>query len=118
MRRSTITDVALPQGGRQNHLQADGPSEPKLTGKVEMNETFVGSKAKRKAAVVALVERQGMARVKVITSVTQKKPGVALGGCVSWEAVVNTDEHPSYKHALTPWKAHEAEYHSHGECHR
>ncbi len=72
-------------------------AEAKLTGTVEVDETFVGPKAKPKSAVVALVERQGMARVKVIASVSQKNLGAALGECVSPEAVVNTDEHPSYK---------------------
>jgi len=36
-------------------------AEAKLTGTVEVDETFVGPKAKRKTPVVALVERQGLA---------------------------------------------------------
>ena len=90
----------------------------KLQGTVEVDETFVGPKAKAKAAVVALVERQGQARVKVIASVTQKNLGAALGECVSPEAVVNTDEHPSYKLPLKPWKAHQTVNHSRGEYQR
>jgi len=90
----------------------------KLKGTVEVDETFVGPKAKPKAAVVALVERQGLARVKVIASVTQKNLGAALCECVSQEAVVNTDEHPSYKQPLKPWKAHQAVNHSRGEYQR
>lgn len=42
----------------------------KLKGTVEVDETFVGPKAKPKSAVVALVERQGMDRVKVTASVS------------------------------------------------
>jgi transposase-like protein len=93
-------------------------AEAKLQGTVEVDETFVGPKAKPKSAVVALVERQGQARVKVIASVTQKNLGAALGEYVSREAVVNTDEHPSYKLPLKQWKAHQAVNHSRGEYQR
>lgn len=90
----------------------------KLKGTVEVDETFVGPKAKVKTPVVALVERLGFARVKVIASVTQKNLGAALGECVSREAVVNTDEHPSYKQPLKHWKAHQTVNHSRGEYQR
>jgi transposase-like protein len=93
-------------------------AEPKLQGTVEVDEAFVGPKSKRKTPIVALVERRGPARVKVIASVTQKNLGAALGECVSQEAVVNTDEHPSYKHPLKQWKAHHAVNHSRGEYQR
>jgi transposase-like protein len=91
---------------------------PKLTGTVEVDETFVGLKAKRKTPVVALVERQGQARVKVVASVTQKNLGAALSECVNPEAVVNTDEHPGYKHPLKHWKEHPTVNHSRGEYQR
>lgn len=93
-------------------------AEAKLKGTVEVDETFVGPKAKAKTPVVALVERQGLARVKVIASVTQKNLGAALCECVSKEAVVNTDEHPSYKNPLKHWKAHQTVNHSRGEYQR
>jgi transposase-like protein len=93
-------------------------AEPKLIGTVEVDETFVGPKAKRKTPVVALVERHGLARVKVIASVTQKNLGAALCECVSKEAVVNTDEHPGYKNPLKHWKAHQTVNHSRGEYQR
>lgn len=93
-------------------------AEPKLKGTVEVDETFVGPKAKRKTPVVALVERHGLARVKVIASVTQKNLGAALSECVSPEAVVNTDEHPGYKNPLKQWKEHQAVNHSRGEYQR
>ena len=96
------------------------PVEPKLTGTVEVDETFVGGKGdrttkfSRHTPVVALVERGGVARVKVVASVTQKNLGAALDEYVSKEAVVNTDEHPGYKGPLKHWKAHHAVNHS--EC--
>jgi transposase-like protein len=93
-------------------------AEPKLKGTVEVDETFVGPKAKPKTPVVALVERHGLARVKVIASVTQKNLGAALCECVSKDAVVNTDEHPGYKNPLKHWKGHQTVNHSRGEYQR
>jgi len=93
-------------------------AEPKLKGTVEVDETFVGSKGRRKTPVVALIERLGLARVKVVASVTQKNLGAALAECVSQEAVVNTDEHPGYKRPLKHWKAHQTVNHSRGEYQR
>jgi len=93
-------------------------AEAKLKGTVEVDETFVGPKGKCKTPVVALVERHGLARVKVIASVTQKNLGAALGECVSKEAVVHTDEHPGYKNPLKHWKEHQTVNHSRGEYQR
>ncbi len=99
-------------------MTPDHGSEAKLRGTVEVDETFVGPKAKRKTPVVALVQRHGLARVKVIASVTQKNLGAALCECVSKEAVVNTDEHPGYKSPLKHWKEHRTVNHSRGEYQR
>lgn len=93
-------------------------AEAKLKGTVEVDETFVGPRAKPKTPVVALVQRQGPVRVKVIASVTQKNLGAALCECVSQEAVVNTDEHPGYKNPLKHWKEHQTVNHSRGEYQR
>lgn len=99
-------------------MTPDHRTEAKLTGTVEVDETFVGPKGKRKTPLVALVQRHGLARVKVIASVTQKNLGAALGECVSQEAVVNTDEHPGYKSPLKHWKEHQTVNHSRGEYQR
>lgn len=93
-------------------------AELKLRGTVEVDETFVGPKGQRKTPVVALIERLGLARVKVVASVTQKNLGAALAECVSKEAVVNTDEHPAYRNPLKHWKGHQAVNHSRGEYQR
>ena len=85
---------------------------------MEVDETFVGPKAKPKTPVVALVERLGLARVRVVASVTQKNLGAALSECVSKDSVVNTDEHPGYKNPLKHWKAHQRVNHSRGEYQR
>jgi len=99
-------------------------AEPKLKGTVEVDETFVGGKGeartrfRRQTPVVALIERLGLARVKVVASVTQKNLGTALSECVSPEAIVNTDEHPGYKNPLQHWKEHQAVNHSRKEYQR
>ena len=99
-------------------MTPDPRAEAKLTGTVEVDETFVGPKAKRKTPLVALVQRQGLARVKVIASVTQKNLGAALQECVDKSAVVNTDEHAGYKSPLKHWKEHQTVNHSRGEYQR
>ena len=99
-------------------MTPDHRTETKLTGTVEVDETFVGPKAKRKTPIVALVQRHGLARVKVIASVTQQNLGAALCECVSKAAVVNTDEHPGYKGPLKHWKEHQTVNHSRGEYQR
>jgi transposase-like protein len=102
-----------------NHYAVD-----KLKGTVEVDETFVGgkgdrtTKAARQTPVVALVERGGKARVKVVASVTQKNLGDALHECVSKDAVVNTDEHGGYRNPLKHWKAHHRVNHSKAEYKR
>jgi transposase-like protein len=99
-------------------------AEAKLTGTVEVDETFVGgkgdfrTKTARHTPVVALIQRDGTARVKVVASVTQKNLGQALHECVDKSAVVNTDEHPAYRNPLKNWKAHHAVNHSKYEYHR
>jgi transposase-like protein len=99
-------------------------AEPKLKGTVEVDETFVGGKGdirtryQKQTPVVALVERGGIARVKVVASVTQKNLGLALYECVDKSAVVNTDEHLAYRNPLKQWKAHHKVNHSKKEYHR
>lgn len=99
-------------------------AEPKLTGTVEVDETFVGgkgdrtTKSARKTPVVALVERGGIARVKVVASVTQKNLGAALHECVDKSAVVNTDEATAYVNPLKLWKQHNTVVHSKAEYKR
>jgi len=99
-------------------------AEPKLTGTVEVDETFVGGKGEketkhlRQTPVVALIERGGKARVKVVASVTQHNLGKALHECVDRSAVVNTDEHLAYKEPLKMWKAHHSVNHTKEEYQR
>jgi transposase-like protein len=91
---------------------------PKLTGVVEVDETFVGGKGDlktryhRQTPVVALIERGGNMRAQVVNNVTQKNLGKILHECVSKDAIVNTDEHGAYRNPLKAYKKHETVVHS------
>ena len=105
---------------------AMGPdaSAPKLTGTVEVDETFVGGKGeaktafKRKTPVVALIERDGKMRTAVVSNVTQKNLGAALNQYVSKDAILNTDEHGAYRNPGKEFKAHNTVVHSRYEYSR
>jgi transposase-like protein len=96
----------------------DAASEEKLSGTVEVDETFVGGKGDnrsrmaRQTPVVALIERDGSMKTRVVSNVTQKNIGKVLNECVSKSATVNTDQHIVYKLELKPWKRHEVVNHS------
>jgi transposase-like protein len=89
---------------------AFGDDGEKLKGIVEADETFVGGKGNnstkyiRKTAVVALVERGGKAKTRIVASVCQKNLGQCLFECVDKSATVNTDEHPGYNNPGNPPK--------------
>jgi transposase-like protein len=101
-------------------MSPEMPLAKLLTGTVEVDETYIGGKQQgvgsgskaRKTPVVALIERSGEARVKVVSHVSARNLGEALHQCVSKDAVVNTDENPSYKKVVKPWKAHHCVNHS------
>jgi transposase-like protein len=103
----------------ENHKSA-----PKLTGTIEADETFVKTATELRTIheghtpVVALIQRDGPARVQVIASVNQHNLGKALHQYVDKSAVVNTDEHAGYKNPLKKWKEHHAVNHSKYEYHR
>jgi transposase-like protein len=91
---------------------------PKLSGTVEVDETFIGGKCTvkesylRKTPVVALIERNGNMRTAVVSNVTQKNLGRILNEVVSKQAVLNTDEHLAYRQIGKQYKSHETVVHS------
>ena len=105
-------------------MQPDMPLGKLLKGTVEVDETFVGGKPragsepKPKVPVVALVERGGEVRTRVVSSVTQKNLGKCLNECVSKRAVVNTDQAGVYIGLLKDWKRHDTVNHSVAEYSR
>jgi transposase-like protein len=101
---------------------AFGNDKRVLKGTVEVDETFVGGKCERarrksrlyydKTPVVALIERDGSMRAKVVSSVTQINLGRCLHECVDKGSIVNTDEHGAYRNPLKEWKGHHKVNHS------
>jgi transposase-like protein len=95
-----------------------------LKGTVEVDETFVGgkgdrtTKSRRQTPVVALIERNGMARVKVVSNVTQRNLGQALNECVDKSATLNTDDHGSYRNPGKGFAKHNVVVHSRYEYRR
>ena len=103
---------------------AFGDDGVKLKGIVEADETFVGgvgdlkTKFSRKIPVVALIERGGRAKTRVVASVSQRNLGAVLNECVDKSAIVNTDEHHGYKPVLRGYARHDKVNHSHDEYYR
>ena len=97
-----------------NHIS----NAPKLSGVVEVDETFVGGKGDgrtrflRHTPVVALIEQGGKMKTRVVAGVSYKTLGNALNECVNKQAVISTDEHPAYKIPAKEFKAHHAVNHS------
>lgn len=74
-----------------------------LTGTVEVDETYVGGKAKHaqrmdnKTAVLAMVERGGRVRTRVLPEVNSKTLKNAIRENVDRRARIMTDEHKGYR---------------------
>ena len=96
----------------------------KLTGAVEIDETFVGGEGSgktrfsRHTPVVALIERGGRAKTRVVSHVSQHNLGKVLAECVDKSAIINTDEHDAYKPAAKQYTRHDCVNHSKDEYHR
>jgi hypothetical protein len=61
---------------------------------------------------VALIERGGKAKTRVVSNVSQVNLGKVLAECVDKSAIVNTDNHDAYKPALKEYKRHDTVNHS------
>jgi transposase-like protein len=89
-----------------------------LTGTVECDETYVGGKGDaktkvlRKTPVVALVERGGDMRTKVVPNVTQLNLRRFITDCVAKSATLNTDDSGVYRGQLKDFARHDIVNHS------
>ncbi len=96
----------------------------KLSGTVEVDETFIGGKGEtrtkhlRQTPVVALVERNGNMQARVVSNVTAKNLGKCLNECVDKTAIVNTDQHGAYRRPSKSFKRHDVVSHAKYEYHR
>lgn len=96
---------------------SDFPAK-KLTGVVEVDETFIGGKSdlkhkmSSKTPVVALIEQNGNMKTRVVPTVSQKTLGDALRECVSKKAIICTDEYKAYKKPGKEFAAHHSVNHT------
>jgi transposase-like protein len=109
---------------RIRYAMGTNANSPKLSGTVEVDETFVGGKGTkettmmRKTPVVALIERNGNMRTAVVSNVTQKNLGKVMNECISKDATLHTDEHGAYRNPGKEFKAHHTVVHSEYEFSR
>lgn len=98
---------------RIRHAFADGSPGPTMLGTVEVDETYVGGKPRfrgtaanpinkrgrgtKKVPVVALVERNGCARARVVCDVTGATLRGAIREHVNPSATIMTDENAGYR---------------------
>ena len=105
---------------RIRHAMAHSPFGGKLGGIVEADETYIGGKHKRaigrskKAAVFALVERQGRVRSFALPMVTSKNLRVIIRENVAPETRMMTDEFKGYRGLKKEFADHQTINHSRG----
>ncbi len=98
-------------------MNEDDGDLPKMTGHVEVDETFIGPKGNvrsnhsNKVLLMALVERDGQARTRVVSSLTKKIADDVVRANVDKAATLHTDEHPAYKQ-FKDFAAHKVVNHS------
>lgn len=102
---------------RIRFAMGEGPLAELLKGTIEVDETFVGGKGPletrdmRKTPVVALVQRKGKVRTKVISDVTQHNLRQCLKQCAP-DAIINTDQSPVYRNVGRDFARHYVVNHS------
>lgn len=110
-------------------MEPENASQGQLTGIVEADETYVGGKPRyrnkrlshpdikynyhrEKTPVMAMVQRGGEVRTRVIPAVTSKNLNDVLAANVSKDAILMTDEMPKYRKIGQSYAAHHAVKHT------
>jgi transposase-like protein len=117
---------------RIRHTMGQGPVAEMLKGTVEVDETYVGGKPRpagngkkyerapgtgfrnnsNKIPVVALIQRDGNVRTKVVASVSHKNLRGFVDANIDKRATVNTDQFGMYRKLFAPWARHDKVNHS------
>lgn len=117
---------------RIRYAMAQEPMASKLSGIVEVDETYVGGKSKNmhasvrkekiqgrgavgKAPVVTLVQRNGRVKTIYMENVTGENLKAAMKDCIVPAAQIMTDESPSYSFVQDEFAGHETVNHKLGE---
>lgn len=109
---------------RIRHAMTHGIDAPLLTGKVEVDETYVGGKSRlgirgrgseRKTPVVALIARDGSARAIPVEFVGTKQLKAVIRENVDKSATLHTDELGAYKPVAKEYAGHETVCHKREE---
>ncbi len=105
-------------------ITPDTTGAPKLDGEIEIDETYCGGKPRhgsgphkrgrgtKKTPVVAMVQRNGEVRSKVITSVNYKNLHRFIGNNVEKTATINTDDCNSYPRIGRQFNRHDVVKHT------
>jgi transposase-like protein len=120
---SRMLDITYKAAWFMNHrlrfaMSPKLPLAQLLKGIVEIDETYVGgvgdakTKAIRKTPVVALIERGGNMRAKVVSNVTQRNLKTVIRETVDTSTVINTDDSGVYRRQLQDFKSHNVVNHS------
>lgn len=103
---------------RIRFAMGEGPLAALIKGTVEIDETYVGGRGEsrtlaiRKTAVVALVQRKGKVRTKVMSTVTQRNLRSCLNECAPAETIINTDKAGVYIGLNKTFQRHDVVDHS------
>ncbi|MHC4698028.1 MAG: IS1595 family transposase [Planctomycetota bacterium] len=109
---------------RIRHAMQNEPLKGLLNGTVEVDETWIGSrvrgkgkglKIENKTPVVALIQRDGPMRTRVLGRVTRDNLRTAVNDVVDRTAHLMTDERGAYRIIARDYKGHDSVCHTKGE---